>query len=240
MKKPDLTLILPCYNEDEHINESIKKIFFELQKLKISWEVIFIDDRSTDNTREMLKLIKKEYNRYNIRIFYHSHNKGRGTTVAEGIFKAKGKIAGYIDIDCEISPIYIKSFINLINESVDMVVAKRKYEFHLKSLHRYLSSSVYAFISKFIFNLPISDSEAGYKFFNTKRIIPILKKTNDNHWFWDTEVVVRTKLANLTIKEFPVIFRRRNDKTSTVKLFSDTIEYIRNLIRLKIELIKRT
>lgn len=234
---PEFSLILPCYNEAEHLINSFPKILNEVKKLKKSFEIILIDDKSTDNTRKILTIIKKKYNREPINFFYHSSNKGRGVTVTEGINISKGKIVGFIDVDCEISPKYISLFINKLNYC-DVVVAKRTYEFKLSSLHRWIASKIYALLIKTSFKLPISDSEAGYKFFNKAKIFPILKKVKNCHWFWDTEILVRGHREQLRLKEIPVIFIRREDKTSTVRILPDTIEYLRSIIKLRKELIK--
>ena len=237
MSKVDFTLILPCYNEHEHIDGSFKKIISELKKLKLVWEVILIDDKSKDNTKEILNKLINKYSKYNIKMYYHAKNMGRGATVSEGILKSKGLICGYIDIDCEVSPTYIPKFITQIRtKKVDLIIAKRTYHIKTSSLLRYIASKMYAFLTKLVFALPISDSEAGYKFFVRSKIIPVVKKTKDAHWFWDTEIIVRSKLSGLQIKEIPVVFKRREDKTSTVKIYQDTLRYLKSILNLKREL----
>lgn len=238
MRKIDFTLILACYNEHEHILKSVDSIINELNRSNLNWETIFIDDKSTDNTAKLLNDIKKKYSKFNITVINHPKNQGRGATVSEGIRKARGEIVGYIDIDCEISPSYMKKFIKEVKRGVDIVVAKRNYKVDIKSVFRFIASTTYAYFVNKLFSLSISDSESGYKFFNRKRILPVLEIIKDARWFWDTEIIVRAKLANLSIKEIPVLFKRRTDKTSTVKLFSDSIEYIKRLISLKLELLK--
>lgn len=232
MKKPDVTLILPCYNEDEHLESSVKRIFKVLLKATFTSEVIFIDDKSTDNTRKMLKLIKKAYNRYNVRIFYHSHNKGRGATVSEGIMKSKGEIVGYIDIDCEVSPTYIPQFVKAIQSGYDLSVAERVYRISTSTIPRWMLSKVYRKMVNFLFNLNL-DTEAGYKFFKRKKILPLLYKIKSNHWFWDSEIIIYSYLSGLKIQSIKVVFTRRGDKTSTVRLIPDTVDYFKNLYRLK-------
>ncbi|MCM8787388.1 MAG: glycosyltransferase family 2 protein [Candidatus Omnitrophica bacterium] len=239
MKKIDFSLILPCYNEEEHILKSVKTIIDTIKHLPYSSEIIFIDDKSKDKTRTLLKKIKTLY-KLPIGIIFHNENMGRGATVAEGIKKAKGKVAGFIDIDCEISPIYIPLFISSIYEGFDVVSAHRVYEFNLFSFHRWLASKIYSYLIKKIFKFKLNDTEAGYKFFNREKIIPVLKKVKDNHWFWDTEVMIKATLAGLKIKEIPCVFIRRKDKTSTVKIIPDTFKYFKNIIRLRKELVNES
>lgn len=238
MKKPSISLILPCYNEEEHILVSCEKIIAVLKSMDLNFEIVFVDDKSTDRTRLFLRQIKAKYSALPIKIVIHNKNSGRGVTVADGIRKAKAEIVGFIDIDCEISPRYIPVFIRYLGKGYDIVTAKRIYEFKLFSINRYVASKIYSYLVKLIFNLPISDTEAGYKFFKRKRILPLLGDIKDKHWFWDTEILVKAERVGLKIKELPTLFIKRNDKTSTVKLIPDTIRYINNIIRLKLEMMQ--
>ena len=148
---------------------------------------------------------------------------------------SRGKICGYIDVDCEISPSYIPLFVKEIENGSDMVVGKRFYESGFKSLSRVIASKVYASIIRLLLSIPIEDTEAGYKFFRRETILPVLKKTKDKHWFWDTEICARASLAGLKVAEIPVLFIRRLEKKSTVKLLPDSIIYISSLIKFRRE-----
>lgn len=236
MRRIDFSLILPCYNEEEHILKSVEMIVNVINHLPYSFEVIFIDDRSCDGTRLLLKKIKTTYNKLPIKLIFHKKNIGRGGTVSEGIRKAKGKVVGFIDIDCEISPIYIPLFIDQVYKGFAVVIAYRIYQFNLFAFHRWFASKVYSFLVKKIFKIKINDTEAGYKFFNREKILSLLKEVKDNYWFWDTEVMIKATLAGLKIKEIPCVFIRRKDKTSTVKIIPDTFKYLKEIIRLKKEL----
>lgn len=235
VKKIDFSLILPCYNEAEHIEKSIPKAISVLENSKYSYELILIDDKSSDNTADLIKKISK--NKSKIRTYFHENNQGRGATVTEGLRLAKGKIAGFIDIDLEVSPDYIPGIINkLINDKVDIVIGHRYYPFSfypLNSLTRVLSSKIYSLIVKGVLKLSIRDTEAGYKFFKRNKITKILPKIRDKHWFWDTEIIARSISEGLTVKEMPVLFLRNPNKTSTVNLLPDTIKYLQALFNFK-------
>lgn len=229
--KIDLSLIIPCYNEEEHLRESYRKIVWILDRLKLNWEVLLIDDGSTDNTREIIKEIAR--GNYRLTAIFHQKNVGRGGTVAEGINSARGKIVGFLDIDLEVSEQYLPSFIWKIEEGFDVAIAKRNYEFTLAKLPRFIASRGYAFLASRVLNSPFNDTEAGYKFFNREKILPILKKCSDDHWFWDTEICLQSYKAGLKICEIPVVFIRNFKKKSTVKLIPDTLTYLKKMIAYK-------
>jgi len=213
----------------------VERIVSVLKRLKKSWEIIFVEDKSNDDTKKSVEKLVKEIK--NARAIYHFKNQGRGKSVADGIRVAKGDICGYLDVDLEVSASYIPLFIKEIEDGADLVVGKRFYEGGLKNLTRFVSSKVYAIAVKSILKLPVDDTEAGYKFFRRSKIVPLLTKVKSKHWFWDTEICVIANLKNLRVEQIPVLFKRREDKKSTVKLFPDTIDYLKNLIRLKKELL---
>ena len=82
-------------------------------------------------------------------------------------------------------------------------------------------------------NLGLKDTEAGLKFFNRKKILPVLDKTEDKRWFFDTEIVARSLWEGLKITEVPVLYLKKPEKQSSVHAIRDTIRYTKSLIRLK-------
>lgn len=227
MSKVNVSLILACYNEGPTFEDSVWKIERELKKLKTPWEIIFVEDKSTDDTRVKVLKLAKEIK--NSKVILHPKNTGRGKTVADGIGAAQGTVCGYIDVDCEISPKYIPVFIKELESGSDMVVASRYYKKDWKSVSRIVSSVIYSHLVAAILKLPIDDTEAGYKFFKRSKILPVLAVTRDHGWFWDTEICARSYLLGLKIKQLRVLFERRAEKKSTVRLFPDSLDYVKKL-----------
>lgn len=236
MNKVGISLILACYNEGPTFQVSIDKIIDALRKTKKRWEIIFVEDKSTDNTAKTVKKLANEIK--TSKAIFHKKNMGRGKSVADGIMAAEANICGYLDIDLEIPEKYIRLFVKEIEKGYDMTVGKRFYEGGFKSLARFLASKIYALLVNFFLKIPISDTEAGYKFFRRSKILPVLTHVKDKHWFWDTEICARAYWAGLKISEVPVIFNRRHDKKSTLKLIPDSIEYFKNLIAFRREIPK--
>lgn len=227
-----LSLILPVYNEGPILEENISKIVTKLNKLGKSYEIVFVEDKSTDGTTKTLKELLPT-TKHSGAIF-HSKNQGRGKSVVDGILKSKGKICGFLDVDLEVSEKYIPEFIREVEQGLDLVVAKRKYEHNIKSISRVLASNGYRLLVRLLLNIPLYDTEAGYKFFNREAILPIILKTQDKKWFWDTEVCVLAQQAGLKIGEVGVDFIRKPAKKSTVRLLDDTLDYLVKIIKFKL------
>src|SRR3989344_2132573 len=170
MTKPDLSLIIPCYNEGPTFEKSIAEIFSVLKRLNYRFEVIFVEDKSTDSTRQSIeKLVDRLPN---VRAIYHLKNEGRGKAVSDGIKISQGKVCGFMDVDCEVSPFYIHIFVEEIKKGNDMAIATRFYEASNGFL-RYFASKSYSYLVKKILDLPFADTEAGFKFFDRQKISPV-------------------------------------------------------------------
>lgn len=231
--KIDLSIIIPCYNEGPTFDESVELILREVKKIKSSWEIIFVEDKSLDNTKTSIVKFTKKIK--NCRAIYHRKNEGRGKSVKDGMIHSRGRICGFMDVDCEISPAYIPIFVSEIERGYDVVVAQRFYESGLKNLIRVAASKLYSLLVQQFLNLPIRDTEAGFKFFNRIRIMPVIAKTHDKGWFWDTEICAVSHILGLKIAQVPVLFVKRGDKKSTVKILNDSIDYLIKIIRFKKE-----
>jgi glycosyltransferase involved in cell wall biosynthesis len=234
MDKYDLSLILACYNESEIFEDSVQRILNTLDKTDLTYEVIFVEDKSQDNTVELIEQAINKYPRHNLLAFFHQTNQGRGQTVIDGFLNAKGKIVGYIDIDLEIGEWYLPKFLSEIDKNVDVTSALRIYDFSLWALPRYFASKGYVWLRKLLLGLPYQDTEGGYKFFKREKILPLLKQTKSKGWFFDTEIMALCFKHKLKVKEIPTAFVRRQEKTSTVRLIPDSINYLKNLIKFSI------
>lgn len=229
--KYDLSLILACFNEHEIFNDSVNRIIKTLDATDYTYEIIFVDDKSTDNTRQLIEKVLLKYPKYNLSAIFHSRNLGRGQTVIDGFKQSKGAIVGYIDIDLEIGEWYLTKFFEMINQGYDVASASRIYDFQLWSLPRWLGSKGYSWLRKQLLGLPFEDTEGGYKFFKRQKLIPLLKQAKHKGWFFDTEIMALAYKAKLKIVQIPVAFVRNKNKTSTVRLLPDSFAYLINLIK---------
>ncbi|MCK4351964.1 glycosyltransferase [candidate division WOR-3 bacterium] len=231
--KYDLSLIIACYNEEPILEQSIQEIIDILDISRFSYEIIFVDDCSEDSTRQIIDTIIKRYKNKRFRKLFHEKNTGRGGAVTDGFRMAEGKVAGFIDIDLEVHARYIPSFVMAIKNGYDVAVAHRVYTFQLRYMNRYILTKGYNWLVRHFLRIPLRDTEAGYKFFNRKKLLPIINSMEDKGWFWDTEFVARAYFHRLKIKETPCLFLKRYDKLSTVNSVLDTLDYLRKLLMFR-------
>src|SRR5262249_34737318 len=77
-----------------------------------------------------------------------------------------------------------------------------------------------------VFATPFDDPETGFKFFVREKIAPVVRRTRDEGWFWDSEIMILAHQAGLRVAEVPCRFERRADKKSTVRLVRDVWRYL--------------
>ncbi len=233
---PDVELILACYNEAPHFEQSVREILAVMDALRLRYGLIFVDDVSKDDTRALIDRCIAAHPEHRLKRLFHEQNSGRGGAVTDGFRAATAPIVGYLDIDLETHVRYAASCIRAIEAGADVAVAWRIYKLSLHSLHRYVMSRGYHYLFELLLKVPLHDTESGFKFFRRERLLPLLDKVEDRGWFWDTEVMVRAWLDGYRIFEVPALFTRRADKKSTVNAVRDSIDYLKRLLRFRAQL----
>lgn len=222
----DLTVVIACYQEATHLVESVRQLVAALDGLGRSYELIFLDDQSTDGTPAIVAdLVRGHPNR---RAVYHARNVGRGGTVSEGFLLARGRIVGFLDIDLEVHCRYLPSVLAAIDAGADGATALRHYSIaHTPAgLLRQFLSKGYRWLFHRVFATPFEDPETGFKFFVREKIAPVVRHTRDPGWFWDSEIMILAHQAGLRVVEVPCRFERRTDKKSTVRVVRDVWRYL--------------
>lgn len=222
----DLTVVVACYQEESHLRESVRQLVATLDGLGRTYELIFLDDKSTDRTAQIVAEIVA--GQPHMRAVFHEQNVGRGGTVREGFRMAKGRIVGFLDIDLEVHCRYLPTVLAAIDAGADGATAFREYavEPRLASIVRHILSSGYRRLFRAVFTVPFRDPETGFKFFVRDKILPVAAQTRDDHWFWDSEIMLLAHAAGLRVVEVPVRFERRADKASTVRVVRDVWRYL--------------
>jgi len=225
----DLSLIAPCYNEGGHLRASVKAVVAVLERTPWTWELVLVDDGSRDQTRDIIRDICATDAR--CRFIFHPANRGRGAAFKSGFAGSQGRITGFLDIDLEVHARFIPDLVREIEDhGADVATGRRHYSlWQTGALHRAALSFVYRRVCDVLLSLDLEDTETGCKFFKRATATGAVLGSRNDGWFWDTEVMARARLANLRIRELPVLFLRRGDKASTVRVWRDSWHYLRAL-----------
>ncbi|MGZ3695295.1 MAG: glycosyltransferase family 2 protein, partial [Bdellovibrionota bacterium] len=236
LRNPEFSLLIPCYCEEPFLRANVLRLVELLSVGRFQFELVFVEDESPDGTLRVLKdlVVELTHRRVSHCVIAHEKNRGRGAAVKTGIRAAKGKVAGFIDIDLENSPEAIFPMYGLIeNRELDLVVGTRvQFGPDLRPMRR-LTHLVYKWLVHKIVSLPVTDTETGLKLFRRDSIATLLELTENDHWFWDTEVVLVAHACGLKVGEYPVLFYRDATKQSTVRIFRDSLLYLKALLEYR-------
>jgi glycosyltransferase involved in cell wall biosynthesis len=230
---PEFTLVIACYNEERLLRDSVARIAAVLDSMRAGYEIVFVDDSSRDSTVSIIRDILERHPAWTL--IAHPKNQGRGSAVADGIRAARAPIVGYIDIDLSTSPWYLPRLIAEVRDGADIATAMRVYKLRPRTLFRWVLSKGYRFIMRLALGCDLQDTETGCKVFNRERVLPVLDRIREMHWFWDTEIMARSYVAGYRIAEIPTIFIREGSFT-TVHVVRDTLDYLGNLVKFRAEL----
>jgi len=232
MSKYDLSIVVACYNESPHLEESVAEVRATMARTRYTYELIFVEDCGQDNTRDIIETIVKDHPQ-DIKTYFHKTNQGRGGTVTDGIRMAEGKYVGFLDIDLEVPAHYIPAMVRALEDGYHIATAHRIYQISIRKMFRHITSHGYRCLFRIWTGIDLRDTETGFKFFNREHILPVLNQTTDKGWFWDTEIMVFGLKAGLKIVEIPCLFTHKFQKKSTIRLWRDISDYLVKLYRFK-------
>jgi len=220
----DFSVVLPAYNEAENFPSLVRDIKTNLDSLRICYEIILVDNGSTDNTAEAVNALKAEVPQLKtVRIW---PNIGFGNGILQGLAVAQGEILGFIDADGQIEAKYLKdAYLKLKKEGLDLCKGKRISR--KDGWLRLFASQIYNFLFKLMFGGNFSDIGAKPKVF-TRQLYQDIKPISKD-WFLDTEMMIKIIKKKYKVGEFPINFPARKRGKSKVRL-STLAEFLKNMI----------
>jgi glycosyltransferase involved in cell wall biosynthesis len=166
MKNIDYSVIVPCLNEQESIEELFKRLSNVFQSMQSSFEIIFIDDGSTDNSWQIIENLSKAYPC--VKGFSLRKNFGKSMAFSCGFEHATGGIVFTIDCDLQDNPEEIPKFIKKLNEGYDLVSGWKKKR--NDPFHKVAASRIFNFFTSRLTGVKIHDFNCGFKAYRKKVI----------------------------------------------------------------------
>jgi glycosyltransferase involved in cell wall biosynthesis len=234
----DMTILFPVLNEEKRLVNGIEKTIQFLEKEKLfNYNLIIVDNGSTDKTGEIGKELTEKYTK----VFYTKTDKeGVGIAFRHGVAITKTPYVGYMDIDLstDLKHLYQVAEIFENNLKTKIINGSRiKGKTIGRKLHREITSRGLNIILKTLFKTKISDCISGFKFFERQILDELIVGSgNENSWFYVIEIMLRAEKKKIPIEEIPVIWTDDNINTK-VKILKLIKLYLKNILRLFKELI---
>lgn len=229
------SLILPAYNEEQRIEKTLVALNHFFKSKEYDYEVIIVNDGSKDRTSKIVNNFRKK-NDINIELIEYQPNKGKGYAVSCGVKKAQHEIIAFLDSDLPFELTLIDSSIGLIqNNGAEIVVGDRNdsrssinagYSFSRK-----LSGRLFSFLINLLLIKGFSDTQCGYKAFQSKVAKEIFSMQTIHGFGFDLELLFIASKREYKINKIPVIFSHSAD--SKVKLIRHSCEMFMDILRIK-------
>lgn len=225
MNQPIVSVVIPAYNEEKTIGETISKTISLLKSLEIPYEIIVVDDGSTDKTRGIAS-------NYNVKILTNGVNKGKGYALQRGFKEAKGEIIITLDADGSHNPEEIPRLMNHLFNGVDIVLGSRFLESNGNN-----STSKLNLVGNFMFNMLIfaftrkliTDSQTGFRAYK-KRVLEELQLESTGYEI-ETELTIKGLKNGFILKEEPINCKKRIYGLSKLRALSDGMKILKNILK---------
>lgn len=231
-----LSIIVPCYNEEKRIGRSFKKIISYIKSKGIHTELIFVNDGSTDKTCELLNLFKKNLKNntlIKIKIISYDKNKGKGYAIKKGFLNSSSKLLLICDADLSTPLVELSKLLKYIDK-FDLVIGSRKQKdakiIKRQSLIRTMLGKSYSWISKILLQVEVNDFTCGFKLIKREPALKIASKMLIDRWAYDSELLKIATIYKYKIKEIGV--KWENNPNSQVRLYKDIILSFIDIVRI--------
>ncbi len=201
-----LSIIIPLFNEEENVDLLYCRLKDVLNDPALLYEIIFIDDGSTDDTYQLLKRLKSSDEK--IKVIKFSRNFGQSAALVAGFDIASGDFVITIDGDLQYNPQDIVRFLEMLQNGVDVVCGWRQV-YGLCQLIKRIPSLVANFLGAFIFGLKVHDFSCSYRAYS-KAFYKKLHLADGLHRF----IPIFAKFESMSIREIKISCSKRNKGTS--------------------------
>lgn len=222
----DISIIIPAYNEENRITDTLGKLVSFQQKHDIRLEIIVVCDGCIDSTESIALSFS---DRLCMKIISYEDNAGKGYAVKKGVEVAVGRIIGYMDADGSTSLSAILPFYNIItNDKAEIVIGSRRGSLSRlvkkQSPVRHILGTIFSLITLKISGLPFTDTQCGFKFFKNESAKHLFARLESDGFGFDIELLTKALMLKYRVIEEPVEWT--NVPNSKVRLFHDSIDML--------------
>lgn len=223
-KRPLISVIIPVYNEELTVGNVIERVKRAVEIMRVPYEILVIDDCSTDNSPEVAKSRK-------VKVYQLKQHMGKGYALRLGFREAKGEITVTLDSDGSHNPDEFPKLVDpVLNGEADFVIGSRflnkKNVFHNK-LNK-IGVHLFNFFVRMLTGKATTDSQSGYRVVRSA----ILKKLNlmSNGYEIESEMLIKVFKNGYRVKEVPIWFEQRTYGKSKLDPFKDGLKIFKSIL----------
>ena len=229
--KPSVDIVIPVYNEEAALPDSIERLTQFLENhLANPWQVIIADNASIDGTRQVSEGLCRQFPRVD---YHYLPQKGRGRALRATWLSSKADMVSYMDVDLSTDLVHFPPLVAALESGFHVATGSRlSPESQVaRAFKREFISRSYNLLIKSMFFTGFPDAQCGFKALTREAAQAVIPAVENNNWFFDTELLIIAAKRGYRIKSIPV--KWDDDPTSTVNITNTVIEDIKGLLRLR-------
>ena len=233
MTSPELTVIIPAYNEEALILSTLDCLQNYLSARPESYEIIVIDDGSQDKTVELVRQFQKANTR--IHLLINPQNRGKGFSIQRGVAESRGQFIIFTDADLPYQLDAMEGFLKALRNNSDLAVGSRVLpgsEVKGVPMLRYIAGQVFSWMVQAVLFHGLPDTQCGFKSFRAEVAKEIFRRLTIGGFGFDVEMLYIARKRKYAIQPVPVQMIEHRQR-SRVRLMSDSLQMFANLFMVR-------
>ena len=227
---PHLTVVIPCFDEERRIALTLATLVPQLQGLGLAYEVVVVDDRSTDRTAAIVGEVAATDPR--TRLIVTAQGKGKGAAVRTGVLAARGEAVLVVDADLAGDLASLPQMLQLL-ATADAVLGSRLLAGAIieprRTVGRRAAALVFRSVVRVLTPLRVSDPQCGHKLFRRTSVEGPATALVTEGYAYEIELLLRLRSAGAVVIDAPITWREGHD--SKVRVGRDGLSMIRDVWR---------
>jgi dolichyl-phosphate beta-glucosyltransferase len=237
MTRTSISVVIPCFNEEQVIAENLRKAAAYLASRFETFEIIAVSDGSTDGTVREIRKVREELPEAAIKVVANPENQGKGAAVKAGVLESRYETVMFLDADLTIPIEELDTFLPHLERN-DIAIASRLlpetvFEEKVPWYRSVLAKGFQLAQAAIVGNFDVLDSQCGFKVFTRTAALDIFPLLTVQRFAFDAEVLFLARRFNYAVKQLPVTVRK-DDRESHVRLLGDPVNMLFDLIRIRI------
>ncbi len=235
MNEPELSIIIPAFNEEGRLPETLPRLARFCNALRFGWEVLLVVEKGADRTEEIARAAAAGLPSFHV--LETGVHRGKGYAVRRGMLAARGAVRLFMDADLSVPPATVQTFLDYLaqNPGVDVLIGSRKHPqsriVRRQSPLRERMGEGFNHLLRLVAGVPWRDTQCGFKAFRRSAAEALFARQRSDGFAFDVELLLLARKLGYTVEEHPVEWT--NSPESHVHILRDSVRMAADVLRIR-------